>query len=141
LSGITLRLIIAAVLFVHGIGHALGIMAALQSIPSENWSSRPWLLTNLIGDTASRVICFVLFLGALIGFIGAALALLDWLLPHEWWRSMSVISAATSLFALGLFWKAFPSYFPNKIGAIVVNVAVLVTLVWLEWPTESAIGY
>ena len=37
--------------------------------------------------------------------------------------------------------SAFPSFFPNKIGAIVVNVAVLVTLLWLEWPTESAIGY
>jgi hypothetical protein len=141
MSGTTLRLIIAAVLFVHGIGHVLGIMAALQSNPSENWSSRSWLLTGLIGDTASRVISFVLFLGALIGFIGAALALMDWLLPHEWWRSMSVISAVISLLALGLFWKAFPSFFPNKIGAIVVNVAVLVTLLWLEWPTETAIGY
>jgi hypothetical protein len=141
MSDTTLRIIIAAILFVHGIGHVLGILAALQLSTIDSWSSRSWLLTGLIGDTASRVISFVLFLAALLGFVCAALALMDWLLPHEWWRSLSMISATISFIALGLFWNAFPSFFPNKIGAIVVNIAVLVCLLWLEWPTEAAIGY
>ena len=141
MSSTTLRLIVAAILFIHGIGHVLGIMASLQLSNTESWSSRSWLLTDLIGDTASRLISFVLFLAALIGFVGAVLALMGWLLPHEWWRPLSAISAAISLVALGLFWNAFPSLFPNKIGAIAVDIAVLVGLLWLEWPTEAAIGY
>jgi len=141
MSSTTLRLIIAAILFVHGIGHVLGVMAALQLSNVENWSSRSWLLTGLIGETASRVISFLLFLAALLGFIGAALALMGWLLPHDWWRPLSVSSAVISLIALGLFWNAFPSLFPNKIGAIAVDIAVLVGLLWLEWPTDAAIGY
>lgn len=36
---------------------------------------------------------------------------------------------------------AFPTLFPNKIGNIAVDIAVLVGLLWLEWPTEAAIGY
>jgi hypothetical protein len=116
-------------------------MAAMNLSKLEGWSSRSWLLTGLIGETASRVISFLLFLAALVGFIGAALALMGWLLPHEWWRSLSVVSAAISLVSLGLFWNAFPSFFPNKIGAIAVDIAVLVGLLWLEWPTEMAIGY
>jgi hypothetical protein len=141
MSSTTLRLIIAGILFIHGIGHVLGIMAALNLSNVKGWSSRSWLLTGLIGEKASRVISFLLFLAALVGFVGAALALMGWLLPHEWWRSLSVISAAISLVALGLFWNAFPSLFPNKIGAIAVDIAVLVGLLLLDWPTEAAVGY
>ncbi|MGB3717288.1 MAG: hypothetical protein WA996_22930 [Candidatus Promineifilaceae bacterium] len=100
MSDTTLRFIIAAVFFVHGLGNVLGIMAALQLSTLDSWSSRSWLLTGLIGDTASRVISFVLFLAALIGFVRAALALMGWLLPHEWWRSMSVVSALISIAVL-----------------------------------------
>ena len=89
MSSTTLRFIIAAVLFVHGIGHVLGVMAALQLSNVENWSSRSWLLTGLLGETASRVIALLLFLAALLGFIVASLALMSWLFPHEWWRPLS----------------------------------------------------
>jgi hypothetical protein len=141
MSETTLRYLIAAILLVHGLGHVLGVMAALKLSNQENWSSRSWLLTGLIGDTASRVVSFVLFGAALIGFVAAALALMGWLLPHEWWRSMSVVSSLISLVALGLFWNAFPSLIPNKIGAVAVNIAVLLCLLWLDWPSEAAIGY
>ena len=141
MSSETLRWLIAAVLLVHGVGHVLGILAAVGVSTMEKWSSRSWLLTGLLGDTVSRVICFVFFLLGMIGFIVAALALMSWIFPHEWWRPLSAISAVISLLGLGLFWNAFPSFFPNKIGSIVVNVAVLVGLLIAEWPTEAAIGY
>jgi hypothetical protein len=141
MSSTTLRLIIAGILFVHGLGHVLGIMAALNLSKQEDWSSHSWLLTGLVGEKVSQVICFLLFLAVLLGFIGAAMALMGWLLPHEWWRSLSVVSAAISLVSLGLFWYAFPKFFPNKIGAIAVDIAVLVGFLWLDWPTEAAVGY
>ena len=141
MSSTTLRILLAGILLVHGIGHVLGIMAAMQLTNVKGWSSKSWLLTRIIGEPASRIISFLLFLTAMIGFIGAALALMGWLLPHEWWRPLSAVSAVTSLIALGLFWNAFPSFFPNKIGAITVDVAVLVGLLILDWPTEAAIGY
>ena len=141
MSSETLRLIVAGVLLVHGIGHILGVLAALGFSTMEKWSSQSWLLTGLLGETVSRVICFVMFLVAMVGFIVAALALMGWLFPHEWWRPLSAISAVLSLLGLALFWNAFPSLVPNKIGAIVVNIAVLVGLLVDDWPTEAAIGF
>jgi uncharacterized membrane protein YphA (DoxX/SURF4 family) len=54
MSGTTLRIIIALVFFVHGVGHFMGIMPALGLSSVKGWSSRSWLLTPLLGETASR---------------------------------------------------------------------------------------
>jgi hypothetical protein len=61
--------------------------------------------------------------------------------PHEWWRTLAIVSAVVSLVALALFWNAFIYLFPHKVGAIAVNVAVLVGLLWANWPSEADIGY
>jgi len=140
-SGTTLRIIIAVVLFVHGIGHAMGIIPALRLLEVEGWSSHSWLLTDLLGDTAARIISIILFLAALVGFLAAALGLLGWLVPHESWRTLAVISAMISLVTLALYWNAFVAFFPNKVGAIGVNVAALVCLLWANWPSEIDIGF
>jgi hypothetical protein len=39
----------------------------------KNWSSHSWLLTNLLGDTVSRILCVILYGAALIGFLGTAM--------------------------------------------------------------------
>ena len=149
MSPTILSIIIAGVLAFHGVGHAMGIIPALQ-IPffqnqagawAKNWSSHSWLLTPLLGDTAGRIISIILFAVPLIGFLGAALGLMGWLVPHEWWRTLAIVSAVISLVALALFWNAFIYLFPHKVGAIAVNVAVLVGLLWANWPSEADIGY
>ena len=144
-----LRIIIAGVLAFHGVGHAMGIIPALQlrffqnqtGAWAQNWSSHSWLMTPLLGDTASRIISIILFAVPLIGFTAAALGLMGWLVPHEWWRTLAIGSAVISLVALALFWNAFIYLFPHKVGAIAVNVAVLVGLLWANWPSEADIGY
>jgi hypothetical protein len=141
MSPTTLRIIIGLVLLVHGIGHSMAFFPALGLSSTENWHHRSWLLTPLIGDTASRVISMILFGAAFVGFIAAALGLFSWLVPHDLWRTLAVVSAVISLAALTLFWNSFAALFPNKIGAIVVDIAVLVGLLALNWPTEADIGF
>jgi len=141
LSPTTLRTLIGLVLLVHGIGHVMALLPALNITSTEKWHHRSWLLNNILGDTASRIIVVVLFGAATIGFIGAALSLFGWLLPHEYWRTLGTVSAVISLIALALFWNSFAALFPNKIGAIAVDAAVLVCLLWLNWPSEASIGY
>jgi hypothetical protein len=149
MSGTVLRAIIAFVFAFHGVGHAMGIIPALGIVNVEassqgwmkNWSSHSWLLSNLLGDTISRVLCVVLYGAALVGFVGAALALLGWVIPHDWWRTLATVSAVISLAALLLFWNALIMLFPHKVGALAINVATLVCLLVLNWPSEAAIGY
>ena len=141
MSGTTLRIIIALVLFVHGVGHIMGVMPALGLSRLKRWSSHSWLLTPLLGDTVSRIISIILFLAALIGFLGATLGLLGWLVPHDSWRTLAVASAVISLLAIALFWNAFVSFIPNKVGAIAVDLATLACLLVLNWPSEADIGF
>lgn len=141
MSPTIVRALIAAVLFIHGIGHVTGVMPALQLFDVKGWNSRSWLLTPLIGETASRILSAVLFLVALVGFVASTLALLGWLVPHEWWRTLALVSAVISIVTIVLFWNAFVSFFPNKVGALGVDIAVLVCLLVLNWPTEADIGF
>jgi hypothetical protein len=141
MSATTLRIIIAFVLFIHGIGHFMGIMPILGLSTSETWNARSWLFTGLLGNTITRVIGFILFAAASLGFVGAALGLMDWLIPHDWWRTLAIVSSVISLAAIVLFWNAFVTFFPNKVGAIAVDVATLIGLLIVNWPTEAQLGY
>jgi hypothetical protein len=125
MSTSTVRLITGLVLIVHGIGHSLAFFPALNISSTDKWHYRSWLLNSMLGDTASRIIIIVLFAIPLIGFIASGLGVFNWLVPHDWWPRLAIISAIVGMIALAVFWNAFASFFPNKIGAIVVNVAVL----------------
>lgn len=94
-----------------------------------------------MGDTVSRILCIILYGLALIGFVGTALALLGWGVPHDWWRTLAVASAVISLAALLLFWNALIFLFPHKVGDLAVNVATLVCLLALNWPAEANLGF
>ena len=149
MSGTVLRAIIAAIFAFHGVGHAMGIIPALGVVsigrPGQgwlkDWSSHSWLLTDLLGDAPSRILCILLYGAALIGFLGAALALLGWGIPHGWWRTLAAVSAAISLVAVVLYWNALIFFFPHKVGALAVNVATLVCLLALNWPSEANLGF
>jgi hypothetical protein len=125
MSTATVRLITGLVLIIHGIGQVMAFMPALNLFSNENWHHRSWLLAGVLGDNASRVIIIFLFGIAFIGFIAAGVGVFNWLVPHEWWPRLAVVSAILGMVALAIFWNAFATFFPNKIGAIAVNLAVL----------------
>ena len=143
------RFLIAGVLSFHGIGHLMGVIAGLglfkvdASSPTwlKGWNSHSWLLSELLGDTASRVLCIVLFGAAFATAIAAALGLLGWLVPHESWRTLAIRSAVISLAAVIVFWRGLMLAFPHKAGALSVDIAILVCLLVLTWPSETTIGF
>ena len=140
MSTSSLRIIIAIVLIAHGIGHVLGVLAALGNKLTPSHSARSWLLTNMLGETISRVLVFVIFLTATLGFIGAGLGMFNWLVPGSMWQQLAIGASVLSLVGLALFLNVFPTIFPNWIGANAVNVAGLLSLLWLHWPPEIVGG-
>jgi hypothetical protein len=130
----TLRILIAVVLIAHGLGHALGMMSAAGLELTQFHSSKSWLRTGILGSKAGRVIEFLIFISALLGFAGGGLGLLGWQVPQEMWQQLTVVAAILSLVGLVLFPHAFPTLFPNVAGALAVDIAVLVCLLWLKWP-------
>ncbi len=150
MSDTTLRTLITLALLFHGAAHLVGVVPALglfnvgkPSSPNwaKNWSSRSWLLTDLLGDSAARAISIILFLAAMALTVGAALGLAEWGAPHDSWRALAIVAAVVSLVAIGLYWNAFMRLFPQKIGCIGIDVAVLVCLLLANWPSETALGY
>ena len=128
--------VIAIVFVIHGIGHVMCLLPALGLDASPTWNSDSWLLTGIIGQPAANVVSIVIWLAAIIGFLLAALALMGWGVPHEWWRPLAVVSAVISLIGVFLFRNAFAAWF-NKAGAITVDLAVLIGLLLLHWPAEQ----
>jgi len=133
----TLRIIAGIVILAHGIGHVMGYFPVLGLTGGiKNWSDRSWILGRLVGDSVARVIGLALWTALLIGFVMTALAVFGWLVPQEWFRDLALWSSAGSLLALFLFPNAFAQIF-NKVGAVAVNVALLVILLWKPWPPLS----
>ena len=140
MSAATLRTLIVVVLLAHGIGHVLGILPAFGRRLSQTHSSQSWLLTSIMGDSFTSGLGIVLWSAGLVWFAAAAMGLAGWLLPYQWWERFAVTGALVSLLTLVLFWNGLPFLFPNKIGAIAVDITVLASLLWLRWPAAVLSG-
>ena len=79
MSTSTVRLVTGIVLIIHGIGHALAFIPALNIFSTEKWDYHSWLLNSLLNDTASRIVVIILFAIPLIGFIASGLGVFNWL--------------------------------------------------------------
>ncbi|MCX6025252.1 MAG: hypothetical protein NTY23_03160 [Chloroflexi bacterium] len=123
-----IRTLIAGALFVHGVGHTLGFWMPTRS----------WVLGRFMGEPTLRVVSSVFWVVSAMGFVAARIAFLGILLPHEWWRSLALATAVVSLVGLVVFIGNWPAF--NTIGALGINVAVLVALLWAKWPPEALIG-
>jgi hypothetical protein len=132
MSASTLRIVVAVVLTAHGIGHALAILPVFGVKLSDKHSPSSWILTGLLGGTLASRFGFLIWISALMGFVGAGLGLLGWLVPTDWWQPLAIGAAITSLLGLFIFWNAFPFFFPNKVGVVAVDVATIFSSGWLE---------
>ena len=130
------RLVIAIVFIMHGVGHVMGVFSVFGLFTGQGLSSRSWLLTGILGDSAASWFSLLLWTAALLGFVGAGFGLLGWLVPEPWWQPLAIGAAVISLLGLLLYWHAFFTLM-NKMGAIGVDLAVLVALLWLHWPVEA----
>ncbi len=135
----TLRTLIAILLFVHTIGQVQGIITALGLFTTEKWNPDSWLFNRLLGEKAAHTLALVLWVVCVLGFLLVSLSFVGVLLPHAWWRSLAVTFAIPSLFGLIFYWHSFAQLF-NKVGALGVNLGILVGLLLLHWPTEADLG-
>lgn len=143
MSNEMVRVIIAAVLLVHGLGHggALGALAWIWRRPGSatgGWhAARSWLFPAMPSSEA-RLVASGFWILSLVGFVLAASSFLGILLPGEMWRTLAIVSAFISMTGILLFLGNWPVF--NTTAAIVVNLAVLLALNWLNWPPAAMFG-
>lgn len=119
------RYIVAVVLLAHGIGHIMPFMAAwTPKISKVGFSDASWIFSGGVGVESPIGQAFALLgMVALIGFITGALGLVAY---QTWWPTITVMAAAISIVTIVPWFNAWPT--GNMIGALLVDVAVLVAL-------------
>lgn len=111
-----LRIVVGAILMLHGLIHLLGFVAYLRLATIETLPYRTTLLSGAleVGDAGARIFGVLWGLAA-VGFAVAGVAVLA-LLP--WWRTLTLMVALLSLVltVLGL---------PDSPFGVVLNVVIL----------------
>ncbi|MBK5109072.1 MAG: hypothetical protein JJE12_13120 [Anaerolineales bacterium] len=136
-----MKIIIALFLIAHGLVHA-GLAAAPNpsdpdAKPGAFFTSpdRSWLFHQL-GLDASVVqwIGITLVVLSTLGFVLAGLGVFGVPGLDEIWRTIAVVSTIISLVLLVLFWH------PWIIVGVLIDIGVLVSLLWTNWPSVDLIG-
>jgi len=132
------KVVVALVLLGHGIGHSMGLLQVFKvATVNPSWNGDSWLPTGTVGTTVTQVVGSIVWIAAIVGFAALAASVMGWL-PVSWFQPLAVGSAVASLAGLVLFPIAFPAF--STIGALVVDVAVLVATIWYGWlPEETGV--
>ena len=127
-----IKYIVVLVLLGHGAGHVMGFLAAWTKLPM-GFVDRSWVFGGDVKiQTAIGRAFGLVWLVALVGFIGAGLGLL---LRQEWWSALAIASSVTSIVAVVPWWNAVtPS---ARSWSLLVDVAVLVALLG-PWRAQIA---
>ncbi len=120
------RYLLAIALIGHGIGHVMGFLAAWTKLPM-GFSKVPWVLPGgfTINSAVGRAFG-LLWLVAMIGFIGAGLGVLGIAVQQDWWRPLALASAVISLVAIVPWWNTVGP----KLGPLLFDLIVLAGLLF-----------
>lgn len=128
-----LRMLVFLVLVAHGIGHSIGVAGGWGN---NAWggSGESWLLSPVLGRSVGTLEGLIWLIPA-IGFVAAGAALLAGI---DAWRGLALASSVVSLMAIALFPQQLPSF--STVAAVVVDLAVVIGLTVLQWPSADAVG-
>ena len=127
MSAQTTRILVAGALFVHGIGHTLGFWKPARNFPFVK-----------LTEPQLRLAGGIVWVLVAAGFIISAMGFFGIIVPASWWRPLAIVFAVISLLGLLLFGRNWPIF--NFIGASAMNIAVLVALLWMNWPPFEMYG-
>jgi hypothetical protein len=143
-----LKIIIAAGLMLHGIAYAVALIALLRQTlagpPTRSPAARTWLNPRLSPKIASGLalpfwaVATACFLLASLNFWGV--------LSPPGWRQTAVAGAIVGILGIAFFpapWPGSPNSKRSLLNtsiALVVNVVVLVSQLWFQWPPIALFG-
>ena len=118
------RILTIAFLIAHGAVHLAVWLSPINPDapfnPSHSW---------LVGDQRVVAILFAVVAGALLIVGGEGL----WM-AEPWWRTLALAGLAASFVLMVLFFRTW--FIPIEI----MNAALIIALLWLDWPSESLVG-
>lgn len=140
-----MQILISAVLIVHGFitaAQSAGSFGSAAPSPIQNpsWVSwwptslgQSWLLSWLGLENVPILwrLAGLLWLAGGISLVGAGLGVSGFIIPADWWRALAIAGAIISLGMLLLYLH------PLAILGTGLSIAILVVLIWAQWPTTN----
>jgi hypothetical protein len=143
MSAQTIKILVTAVLILHGVAYARALgMLLWQSLGklSSSWLPvRSWMFHSMSSKVVAGV-ASIFWLLSTIGFFAATLAYWDILIPQDMWSQLAVIAAIISILGIIFISGIWPGAPNRKLAifdtliALVVDIAILVSQLWLHWP-------
>jgi hypothetical protein len=145
----TIKIIITAVLLLHGVAHGRAffcLAATAAGGGDKKWIPlRSWLFPKASKKTVAAIAA-VFWLLATLGFIVAALGFWGFLFPGAYWRQLALIAAVISTLGTLIFsgiWPGAPDQRLSTLDTVIsllVNVAVIFLLLVMQYPPLSMFG-
>jgi len=127
--------VIGVFMVLHGLVHLLylGQSSRLFELqPGMLWPDGSWAFSKLLGNEATRLLASAFCVLVAIGFVAGGAGIF---VKQAWWRPWVVGSALFSAVMYVLFWDGKLQQLDNKGGiGILINVAILVAVLLLQWP-------
>jgi hypothetical protein len=131
----TLRIVVALVVFAHGVGHILflGPVVGLGNWAGQTGQS--WLLTGALGDAGTRAIATLTWSAVIVLFVAGVSG---FLIGADWWRGATIAASALSIAGIVVFWNGIAT--TNAIFALVTDLVILGALLVARWPSSELAG-
>jgi hypothetical protein len=131
-----MRWAIGLFLIAHGLIHGSYLVTQPVRKPgAPAWPfhiDRSWLFSGIgVGSTAVRTLGRLLAQLTVVGFVIAGGGLL---LGQDWWRGVALLGAASSLLLLGLYYHSW------LLLGMAISGALMIALIWLDWPSSPLVG-
>lgn len=134
-----MSVLIAVLMILHGLisaAFSLGNFSTMAPVPNPDWLStwprmgQSWLLTWAgLERSPLNILGGLLYLLGGAAFITAGMGLLSFAVPQSWWPTLALAGAVLTLAALLLY------FHPYYVVGIAISLAVLVSILWLHWPS------
>jgi hypothetical protein len=130
-----LRFIYGVIIILHGLVHMWYVTLAQRWVPFEpdmGWTGSSWLLTNAIGDGATRTLETIVYTFTTLGFIVGGIGVFA---NTDWWTTFMTTAAIASSVGVFLFWDgSFEMLVQKGLLGLLINIAVLAGLWIFNWP-------
>jgi len=130
-----LRTLFAVFTILHGLVHLWPFVLSqglVEYKPEMGWTGESWLLTGLIGDSATRRIASIVYLVAAVMVVVSGAGLFTGV---QWWRFILLASAVLSAAVILTFWDGRAGLLVEKgLVGLLIDLGVVFLLLVLKWP-------
>jgi len=130
-----LRTLFGVFIILHGLVHIWPFVLSrglVEYKPEMGWTGESWLLTGLVGESATRLLASIVYVVAAVMFVSSGIGLFT---RAQWWRPIMLASAIFSAAVILTFWDGRAGLLVEKgLVGFLIDLAIVFLLLVLKWP-------